>query len=82
MTLLLSKAFKELSKLPKSVQAEIASELLGDIESEIKWDKALSESQDKLEKLADKALKDFKAGRTKKTCPRENGDGLRLLKHI
>lgn len=66
MPSLLSKAFKELSKLPKSVQDEVASELLEDIESEFKWDKALAESQDKLEKLADKALKDFKAGRTKK----------------
>ena len=69
MTLLLSKAFKELSKLPKSVQDKIASELLEDIESEIKCDKALSESQDKLEKLADKALEDLKAGRTKNRRP-------------
>lgn len=66
MTSLLSKAFKKASQLPKSVQDEIALELLEDIESELKWDKAFAESHDKLEKLADKALEEFKAGKTKK----------------
>ena len=66
MTDLLSKAFEQAAKLPQNLQDEIAEQLLEDIEGELKWDKTLSESQDKLEKLADQALKEFKAGRTKK----------------
>jgi hypothetical protein len=65
MTTLLEKAFKKASILPNDIQDEIAEQLLEDIESEEKWQTAFINSQDKLEKLADKALEDFKSGKGK-----------------
>ena len=66
MTTILSRAFKKASKLPENLQELLAQQLIDDIESELKWEQAFAESQDKLGKLADKALKDFKAGSVKK----------------
>ncbi len=65
MTQLLAKAFEEASRLPETLQDEIAQQLLDDIHGEAKWDQTLARSSDQLEKLADKALADFKAGRTR-----------------
>jgi hypothetical protein len=66
MTELLSKAFEQAVKLPQTLQDEIAEQLLEDIEGELKWDETLAKSHDKLAKLANQALKEFKAGRTQK----------------
>jgi hypothetical protein len=66
MTILLTKAFEEASRLPEEVQNEIAERLLEEIDGEDHWDQTLASTPDVLEKLADKALEDFKAGRTKK----------------
>jgi len=66
MTALLTDAFKKASTLPESIQDEIASQLIKDIENEIGWETAFDETQDKLDKLAEKALMDFDAGRIKK----------------
>jgi hypothetical protein len=66
MTRLLAKAFEEASRLPERVQDEIATTLLVEIEGESHWDETLASTPDVLEKLADKALEDFKAGRTRK----------------
>ncbi|MCK4605273.1 MAG: hypothetical protein KAU41_11405 [Deltaproteobacteria bacterium] len=66
MTELLSKAFEQAVKLPQTLQDEIAEQLLEDIEGELKWDETLAKSHDKLAKLADQALKEFKTGRTQK----------------
>ena len=65
MSDILTKAFKKASKLPKNLQEEIAKQLLEDIEGELKWDETLFKSHDKLEKLANKAIEEFKSGRTK-----------------
>lgn len=66
MTTLLNEAFKKVSRLPESIQDEIASQLIEDIENEIAWETAFEETQDKLDKLAGKALEEFEAGRVKK----------------
>lgn len=66
MTSLLKQAFKKALKLPDTVQDELALELLGDIEDELRWDETFEKTRDELGKLADKALEDFKAGRVKK----------------
>jgi hypothetical protein len=66
MTRLLAKAFDEVSRLPEELQDEIAERLLDDIEGEARWDDTLERSPQTLEKLADKALRELKAGRTKK----------------
>ena len=66
MTQRLAKAFQEASRLPEELQDELAAKLLEDIEGEARWDETLASSPQTLEKLADKAIQEFKAGRTKK----------------
>ena len=66
MTRLLAKALEEASRLPETLQDEIAERLLDDIHGEEQWDETLARSADALEKLADRALADFRAGRTRK----------------
>lgn len=67
MTRLLSKVIKEAEKLSPELQDEIAKELLEDIKSEIKWHSTLSQPQDKLDKLAKKALDQSRSGKTRKS---------------
>ena len=64
MTELLIKAFEKASKLPPEAQDDIARQILEDLVAESKWDETLAGSQDQLEKLAEQALAEFKAGRT------------------
>lgn len=66
MTLLLEKAFKEVSKLPKKEQNALAKWLLEEIKSEQKWDEKFAESEDVLDKLADEALSEYREGKTRK----------------
>lgn len=65
MTDLLSKAFQKVSKLPENLQDEVATQLLEDMERELKWDETLAKSQNELEKMSDKASKEFREKRTK-----------------
>lgn len=66
MTLLLEKAFKEVSKLPKKEQNALTKWLLEEIKSEQKWDEKFAESEDVLDKLADEALSEYREGKTRK----------------
>jgi len=66
MTTLLSKAIKRIETLPQELQDEIAAQLLEDLESEFKWQKTLAKPQSKLDQLAEKALQESAAGKTKK----------------
>lgn len=66
MTTLLSKAISKLEKLPTELQDEIAESLLEDLDNELEWHRTLGKPQAKLDKLAQKALRDSKAGKTKK----------------
>ena len=65
MTKLLEKAFNKASKLPEIEQNAIAKWLLGELESETKWERLFAESEDILEKLADEALAEHAQGKTK-----------------
>ncbi len=65
MTELLAKAFERVEKLPKRFQDEIAISILEDIVGESKWDETFRKSNGKLKKLAERALKNFQAGRTR-----------------
>ena len=66
MTELLKKAFDKISKdLPDYAQDELGQHLLSLIEQdEVQWQTVLAKSPDKLRKLADRALEDYRAGRT------------------
>jgi hypothetical protein len=66
MTALLSQAFEKAAKLPKAMQEPIALQLLEVLDAELKWDRTFAETQDQLAKLAEKALRDIKAGKVKK----------------
>jgi hypothetical protein len=66
MTELLEKAFAEAAKLPQEAQDMLAKMLLDDLASEEKWDETFANSQDKLELLANEALAEYRAGKTKK----------------
>lgn len=66
MTKLLEKAFAKASKLPKDEQDLLAKMLLDDLIAEEKRDKTFATSQNKLATLADEALAEHKAGKTRK----------------
>jgi hypothetical protein len=63
---LLSEAIERIEKLPADLQDEIAKQIMDDLESERRWEKTLGKPQKKIERLAEKALEDSKAGKTKK----------------
>lgn len=64
MASLIKEAFKKASQLPADLQNQIAKELLDEIEWELQWDKTLTSSEDSLKKLANKAIREFEAGKT------------------
>lgn len=67
MTKLLQKAFQEAQQLSEDLQDEIAQQLLADIENEIKWQTAFSNSDidlDILQKMAQLALIEDQEGKT------------------
>jgi len=65
MTTLLQQAFEKASQLPADLQDQLAQDLLEDIAGEMRWDTTLAHSENLLEKLAEKALREFEAGRTR-----------------
>ena len=66
MTAILEKAFKKASKLTVPLQEQLASQILSDMAGEAQWDAALASpaSQQLLEKMATRALKASRAGKT------------------
>lgn len=69
MTELLEKAFAEAARLPAPEQDELAKWLLNELVSEHGWDDAFAGSSDSLAMLADEALAEHQAGRTKAMAP-------------
>lgn len=65
MTALLSEVVKKAENLSVELQNEIAAQLLTDIESELAWQKTLSQPQAPLEHLAQQALQASAQGKTK-----------------
>ncbi len=65
MTKLLAEAFEKASKLPADLQDELARELIEDLAGEAQWDQTLADSADTLDKMAEEALNEHRAGRTK-----------------
>jgi hypothetical protein len=64
MTELLQKAFDELSKLPADEQNSFAAWMLDELRSEQRWSELFARSPDVLEKLANEALAEHRAGKT------------------
>ncbi len=67
MNQLLQQAFERASELPEEEQDRFAKFLLAELESEGQWAELLArpESEELLERLADEALWEHRAGRTK-----------------
>ncbi len=64
MTNALKKAFEAAARLSESAQDELANAILAEIEAEERFDAAIETSPSKLERLADEALAEHRAGRT------------------
>lgn len=69
MTELLQRAFAEASRLPEEEQDSFAEWLLDELASEQRWQTAFARSQGRLAELADEALGEFRAGRTRELDP-------------
>jgi hypothetical protein len=65
MTQLLDKALSQVAKLPAAEQDAMAAIVLEELASEKRWSESFAKSQDLLAKLADEALAEHAAGRTK-----------------
>jgi len=67
---LLERAVEEAHQLPEAEQEAIGAWLLAEIEAERRWDDLFSRpASAALQRLADEALEDFKAGRTSPLDP-------------
>jgi len=66
MTQSLEQAFAKASLLSPEEQDALAILILKEIEVERSWEKAFANSQDALSQLADEALAEHQAGRTKR----------------
>ena len=69
MSKLLEEALTKLAELPESEQDSIATWLLDELESDGRWKSILSDSGDALGRLADEALAEHAASRTKELDP-------------
>jgi hypothetical protein len=65
MTPLLDKALEEIRKLPEEEQEAFAALILNELEADKRWTELLAKSEDMLIDLADEALKEHRAGKTK-----------------
>jgi len=65
----LRKAFEIAGRLPKREQDELAAAILEELASDECWDAALGQSQEALARLADEALGEHRAGRTRALDP-------------
>ena len=66
MTKALEKAFAKAARLPARDQNALARWLVAELESETRWTKAFRRSADRLADLADEALEEHRAGRTRR----------------
>ena len=64
MSKLLEQAIEEAHKLPETEQEAIGAWLLAELESERRWDDLFSRPSAAIERMADEALADHRAGRT------------------
>lgn len=64
MTKSLEQVFREASKLPEAEQDALAEAIRAEITGDEVWEGSFASSPDALEKLADEALAEHRAGRT------------------
>lgn len=64
MTNLLQKAFELARSLPDKEQDALAALVINEMESDRRWREAFDGSADALDRLADEALAEYRAGKT------------------
>ena len=69
MTKALEEVLRQVSRLPEAEQDALAEAIKAEIGAEKDWDKSFAGSLDVLERLADEAIADHRAGRTKPIDP-------------
>ena len=69
MTKALEEVFRQVSKLPEAEQDALAEAIRAEIGAEKDWDNSFAGSLDVLVRLADEAIADHRAGRTKPIDP-------------
>jgi len=69
MTAVMEKLIEATRKLPASDQDQYAARWLAELEDDRKWDESFAESQDVLERMANEALAEHRAGSTKPLFP-------------
>ena len=69
MTKALKEVFEQASKLSAAEQDALAEAIKAEIGVEKDWDNSFASSLDVLERLADEAITDHRAGRTKPVDP-------------
>ena len=69
MTELLQSAFAKASELPAAEQDVLAARLLAELAEEDEFDRAIAASSDKLARLAQAALDEYRAGQTQELDP-------------
>jgi len=65
MTKLVEKAFEKISKLPQAEQDAVASLILAELEDDAAWAKQFRAQDGKLRRLAEEALAEDDAGKTR-----------------
>ena len=69
MTKALRDAFNESEKLPEAEQEQLAAAIRAELDAETAWEGRLTASTDALRTLADEALAEHRAGRTRPLDP-------------
>ena len=69
MTKALEEVLRQVSKLPEAEQDALAEAIKAEIGAEKDWDNSFAGSLGVLERLADEAIADHRAGRTKPIDP-------------
>ncbi|MDO8667193.1 MAG: hypothetical protein Q7J79_11310 [Gemmatimonadales bacterium] len=69
MTKALKKAFDVASRLPDQEQDALAAAILEELAADERWEAAVAAAPGALERLADEALSEYRAGRTKPLDP-------------
>ncbi len=69
MTELLDRVVEKARRLPDPEQDAIAALILEELEDEVRWGKAFAGSQDALAKLAQDAMEEDRAGKTRELDP-------------
>lgn len=69
MTKALQRAFEAASRLPEQEQDQLAAAILEELTADERWEAALAKSQEALERLANEAHEEHRAGRTEALDP-------------